>query len=216
MELNKSNKRKVVIVSCMLTFLLLASICYYLFYSFINNGATANLCKNIHCLAVLSLAEFLSISTGLFALFWVIDSLNSWKDQDAYYNSRDINLELSEYIYTCDIGIIMKIMKLPKNLPFEEMRDNLKVILPSCGVGSPISNLCYKIEHENIYYHKELKELSELVQKIIFSIRNVVDREKVSFKNIDSRIRIAIRTDVKRAKQLSDKLQDKLYDLVNR
>lgn len=200
----------------MLTFLLLASICYYLFYSFINNGATANLCKNIHCLPVLSLAEFLSISTGLFALFWVIDSLNSWKDQDAYYNSRDINLELSEYIYTCDIGIIMKIMKLPKNLPFEEMRDNLKVILPSCGVGSPISNLCYKIEHENIYYHKEFKDLSELVQKIIFSIRNVVDREKVSFKNIDSRIHIAIRNDVKRAKQLSDKLQDKLYDLVNR
>lgn len=215
MELNKSNKRKVLIVSYMLAFLLLASTSYYLFYSLINNGATVNLCKNIHCLPILSLAEFLSISTGLFALFWVIDSLNSWKDQDAYYNSRDINLELREYIYTCDIGIIMKIMKLPKNLSFEEMRDNLKAILPSWGIGSPISNLCYKIEHENIYYHKEFKELSALVQEIIFSMGNVVNREKVSFKNIDSRIHIAIRNDVKRAKQLNDKLQDKLYDLVN-
>jgi len=45
---------------------------------------------------------------------------------------------------------------------------------------------------------------------------SVVDKEKMSFKNIDSRIHIAIRDDVKRAKQLSDKLQDKLYDLVNR
>lgn len=199
-----------------LGFLFLSSLVYYWFYSYINNGATVELCQNIHCVPILSLAEFLSISTGLLALFWVVDSLNSWKDQDAYYNSRDINFELKEYIYACNVGIIMKINKLPKNLTFDEMRDNLKVIIPSWGIGSPISKLCYKIEHENIYYHKEFKELSDLVQKIILSMGSVVDKEKMSFKNIDSRIHIAIRDDVKRAKQLSDKLQDKLYDLVNR
>lgn len=198
-----------------LGFLFLASICYYGFYSFINNGATINLCQNINCIPILSLPEFLSISTALLGLFWVIDSLNSWKNQDAYYNSRDINLELREFIYTCDISIIIEIMELPKDVSLEEMRSNLKIILPTPGIDSPISNLCHKIEYENIYYREEFRELSGLVERVISSMWDVVNREKKDFKNIGSRIHIATRNDLRRAKQLNDELHDKLYRLVN-
>lgn len=196
-------------------FLILASIFYYLFYSLISNGYTVNYCQNINCIEILSLAEFLSISTALLGLFWVIDSLNSWKDQDAYYNSRDINLELKKFIYTCDNSIITEIMKLPKSMTFDEMSSNLKRILPASGIGSPISNLCHKIEYENICYREEFKELSKLVNKIISSIWNTIERENNNFENIDSRIEHATRDDLSHAKKLSDKLQDKLYGLIN-
>lgn len=213
--MKKSNKRKLVIAGYILGFLFLTSTCYYGFYSYISNGATVNLCQNINCIPILSLPEFLSISTALLGLFWVVDSLNSWKDQDAYYNSRDISLELKEIIYTCEISIIIEIMKLPDNMSLEEMRSNLKITLPTLGIGSPISNLCHKVEYENIYYREEFRELSGLVERVIFSMWDAVDREKNDFKNIESKIQIATRNDLIRAKQMNDKLNDKLYGLVN-
>lgn len=196
-------------------FVFLTSVCYYLFYSFINNGATVNLCQSINCIEILSLAEFLSISIALLGIFWVVDSLNSWKDQDAYYSSRDINLELKEFIYTCENSVIIKIMELPKSLSFDEMSSNLKRILPASGIRSPISNLRHKIEYENIYYREEFKELSKLVHKIISSMWNTIEQEKNDFENIESRIDRATRDDLSRAKKLSDKLQDNLYGLID-
>lgn len=198
-----------------LGFLFLSSICYYGFYLFINNGTTINLCQKIDCIPVLSLPEFLSISIALLGLFWVIDSLNAWKDQDAYYNSRDINLELREFIYNCEVSAIIEIMELPKSLTLDEMSSNLKSILPASGIGSPISNLRHKIDYENIYYREEFQELSKLVDKIISSMWNTIERENNDFKNIGSRVSIATRNDLSCAKKLSDKLQEKLYGLID-
>lgn len=107
-------------------------------------------------------------------------------------------------------------MELPKSLNSDEMSSKLKSILPASGIGSPISNLRHKINYENIYYREEFKELSELIDRIISSMWNTIEREKNDFKNIDSRIIIATRNDLRCAKQLSDKLQDNLYGLIDK
>lgn len=215
-KLKKSDKRKLVIALRIVGFLLLSSICYYLLYSYIQNKGTTSLCQNTICIPIISLAEFLSISTAVLGLFWVIDSLNAWKDQDAYYNSKDIDLELRELIYNCEIRAIIKIMDLPNTLTFDEISSNIKSILPAIGIGSPISNLRHKIEYENIYYREEFKELSRLVDKIISSMWKTIEHERNDFKNIDSRISIATRNDLDCAKKLSNKLQDKLYGLIDK
>lgn len=108
-ELRKSDKRKLMIVLGIILFLLPSSILYYLLYSFIQNDGTTSWCQNTICIPIISLAEFLSISTALLGLFWVIDSLNAWKDQDAYYNSRDINLELRNLFTIVKLAQLLKL-----------------------------------------------------------------------------------------------------------
>lgn len=172
------------------------------------------MCQKFICLPVLSLPEFLSTVIGLLGLFLVIDSLDSWKNQDAYYNSRDINLELEELINQCDFKIILQIMKIPSDLPFEEKRDKIKSILPSHGIGSSIDNLHNKIKYENVFYREEFINLVETMEKVISSIWEEVASEKSSFNNFDSRVHKVTRNQLRDAKKLHQKLQDKLYDLI--
>lgn len=212
--MKNSDKRKLKTISLILGIPLLSIIFYYLLYSYINNGGAEIMCQKFICIPILSLSEFLSIVIGLLGLYLVIDSLDSWKNQDAYYNSRDINLELNKLISICEFGIIIQIMELPQELPFEEKQNKIKSILPGYGIGSPISNLHHKIEYENIYYREEFNNLVVILERIISSIWNEVTKEKKDLKNIDHSIHVATRNQLCEAKELSRKLQDKLHDLI--
>ena len=172
------------------------------------------MCQEFICIPILSLPEFLSIVIGLLGLFLVIDSLDSWKNQDAYYNSRDIHLELKEIINKCDFEIIIQIIEIPENLPFMEKRNKIESMLPINGIGSPISRIQHKIEYENIFYREEFNNLIVIIDEIVSLIWGVVNTEKKDFKNIDSRIHIATRNQLCEAKNLSQKLQNKLYELI--
>ena len=213
--MKRSTERKLLTAGYIFGFLLLSLLAYYWFYSYINNGSTIASCKKNHCIPILSLAEFLSISISLLALFWVIDSLNSWKDQDAYYNSREVNFELKEFIYNCETSIIIKLQQLPKDLPLEDTLKEIKSILPASGIGSPISNLCHKISYENIYHRQELIEISKLVERSINSMWRLVESEKIDFKNIADRINVVSRDDLVCACELNNKVRDELCRLIN-
>lgn len=194
--------------------LLISTIFYYFYYSFISNDGTESMCKNIICIPILSFPEFLTIITGVIGIVLVIESLRSWKDQDAYNNSMDINLKLSEYIHDIDISIIIKIMNLDKNLSLNEKKNEIKNIIPVSGIGSPISNLCCKIGYENIYYRDDFNELSKIIEKMISSIWDIVDKENNDFQNIDFLIQRATRDNLKEAVKLNEKLRSKLHDLI--
>lgn len=52
---------------------------YYLFYA-LNENKLSNICQQFICFEILSLAEFLGILTAWISLYFVIRSLESWKD----------------------------------------------------------------------------------------------------------------------------------------
>lgn len=57
----------------------LLSVMYYLFYA-LNTNTLTQYCKKYICFEILSYAEFLSCSIGLISLYFVLKSLESWKD----------------------------------------------------------------------------------------------------------------------------------------
>ena len=173
------------------------------------------MCNSIHCIQIISLAEFLSITIAIIGLFWVIDSLDSWKNQDAYYTSRDVSIEISELIFECDIGIFLKIEELPTNLSVDELRNNFKEIIPNSGIGSHISNLCNKIENENIYYKEDFMEIAKLLESSISKMWDVIENPQNNFHNIDSRLKIDTRNKLETAKTLNRELHNKLNKLIS-
>jgi hypothetical protein len=62
-----------------LILIILLSGIYYLFYAFNINTFTQD-CKKYICFEILSYAEFLSCSIALISLYFVLKSLESWKD----------------------------------------------------------------------------------------------------------------------------------------
>lgn len=174
------------------------------------------MCSSIHCIQIISLAEFLSITIAVIGLYWVIDSLDSWKNQDAYYTSRDVSIEINELIYVCDIGIFLKINGLPTDLSVDELRNKLKEIIPNSGIGSHISNLCSKIEKENIYYKEDFMEIAKLLESSISKMWDNISNPRNNLNNIDSQLKIDTRDKLETAKTLNSELHNKLYKLISR
>lgn len=78
-------KVKVLVSVCVFSILILA---YYLLVV-TSHKYLSEFCNNFYCLEIISLGEYISILIALIGLYFVISSLNDWKQQDKYNNAKN-------------------------------------------------------------------------------------------------------------------------------
>lgn len=215
-KINQKRKRKLILQLLIILFLTIVS--YYFIYVLVTKGFTDALCLNRYCLELLDFSDFFTIILSFAGLYFIVDSLDSWKDQEAYYNSRETLGELNEIILNCEIFSIADINNYTNYKDHQEFsienRKEIKSLLPVNAINSNFDKLRSLIESRPIYHRKDFIELMGEIQKIINKMHRVVDNENISFYNIGSRINIAIRDDIPHVNALLIKLQENISKAV--
>lgn len=190
---------------------------YFLYVSVIK-GSTRVLCSNWYCLELLDFSNFFTIVLSLVGLYFIVDSLDSWKDQDAYYNSRSTLTELKEIIFNCGVASIYHINKYTTPKDHQkiniENREKFKLLLPMNMINDSLDKLESMVNNQPIHCEKDFIELMNEVRKIINKMHRIVDLEKISFHNIGSHINIAIRDDLPLVDQMLENLQSKVSETI--
>lgn len=212
-------KRKLKLVFNIFASLTISISVYYLFSFKVYENSFQNLCSKYYCLELIDFSNFCGIMLSIVGLYFVVDSLDSWKDQQAYYNSRDFLNELNNYLADCEYRSIFEVMHYISNdasnqILNEENKIKIKGFLPSIGIGSEIDKLEGKIRSSAIHFEEEFIQLHELIYSMIKNMKQTVDNQKFSYKNLDSNLHIAVRNDLIEARSMKNDLENKLSKLV--
>lgn len=212
-------KRKLKLVFNIFASLTISILVYYLFSFKVYENSFQNLCSKYYCLELIDFSNFCGIMLSIVGLYFVVDSLDSWKDQQAYYNSRDFLNELNNYLADCEYRSIFEVMHYISNdasnqILNEENKIKIKGFLPSIGIGSEIDKLEGKIRSSAIHFEEEFIQLHELIYSMIKNMKQTVDNQKISYKNLDSNLHIAVRNDLIEARSMKNELENKLSKLV--
>lgn len=212
-------KRKLKLVFNIFASLTISILVYYLFSFKVYESSFQNLCTKYYCLELIDFSNFCGIMLSIVGLYFVVDSLDSWKDQQAYYNSRDFLNELNKYLADCEYRSILEVMHYISNdasnqILNEENKIKIKGFLPSIGIGSEIDKLKGKIRSSAIHFEEEFIQLHELIYSMIKNMKQTVDNQKFSYKNLDSNLHIAVRNDLIEARSMKNELENKLSKLV--
>lgn len=212
-------KRKLKLVFNIFASLTISILVYYLFSFTVYENRFQDLCSKFYCLELIDFSNFCGIMLSIVGLYFVVDSLDSWKDQQAYYNSRDFLNELNNYLADCEYRSIFEVMHYISNdasnqILKEENKTKIKGFLPRIGIGSEFDKLEAKIKSSAVNFEEELLELYDLIYLMIKNMHQTIEKEKVTYKNVDSRLNIAVRNDLIKARSMKNELENKLSKLV--
>lgn len=212
-------KRKLKLVFNIFASLTISILVYYLFSFKVYENSFQNLCSKYYCLELIDFSNFCGIMLSIVGLYFVVDSLDSWKDQQAYYNSRDFLNELNNYLADCEYRSILEVMHYISNdasnqILNEENKIKIKGFLPSIGIGSEIDELKGKIKSSAIHFEEEFLKLHDLIYLMIKNMHQAIEKEKFSYKNFDSRLVMAVRNNLIEARSMKNELEKKLSKVV--
>ena len=171
---------------------------YYFFMVAILKGMMNDFCQKKYCFDLLDLSDYLSISLALVGLVFVVKSLDSWKEQDKFFNARNLCNKLTSLKDLCDIQLLILIDQKEhevRSLPLEEQRKALLNIffeIQLFRLSEEISNI---LRHSNYLYKEDFNGIYSELNTKIHAMYNIIENEKKSFKNIQAVLHIAIRNE---------------------
>lgn len=171
---------------------------YYLLMVAILKGMMNDFCQRKYCFDLLDLSDYLSISMALVGLVFVVKSLDSWKEQDKFFNARNLCNKLTTLKDLCDIQFLILIDQKERevsSLPLEEQREALLKIffeMKLFGLSEEISKI---LMHSNYFYKEDFNEIYSELNRKIHAMYNIIENEKKSFKNIQTVLHRAIRNE---------------------
>ena len=132
---------------------LLVPVVYYFIYAFVDLYLS-QLCKTYICFEFPPFADVLAIWVALIGLYFVVTSLEAWKNQDKYQTAKNNIRKIH------DILDMIKIFN-------QEMKNLNGMIKKDCSIGSKfVMNEDKDIEYQNAYrfqqYEQYLNELKIL------------------------------------------------------
>ena len=158
-------------------------IAYYYLYSFVEL-ASNNLCQKYICFEFPSLAEVLAIYVAIIGLYFVVTSLDAWKQQDKYYNTK----KSMEYITQINRGIFLISRKLNDFYPIETavlsheelnfIKSEFKTIFKDTGIFEHYNNLDRHNYSNNLLFETEVLSISNKLSKIIFKLNQDINELK--------------------------------------
>lgn len=151
-----------------LILIILLSVMYYLFYAW-NTNTLTQYCKKYICFEILSYAEFLSCLIALISLYFVLKSLESWKDSYKFQRAIEALSKFEELRIIGDkyLGIIYELnTKLQRTnhndlIGSFDLEENLyREKLDALNHYEKIVNIEHWLNRDtNITYYKDFKSL---------------------------------------------------------
>jgi hypothetical protein len=158
------------------------SVIYYLFYA-LNANTLTQYCKKYICFEILSYAEFLSCSIALISLYFVLKSLESWKDSYKFERAIEALSKFEELKMIGDRYLLIlyeldtKLQKinyddLIGSFYLEENLYRYKEKLEALNYYENIVNLEHWLNRDkNMAYYKDFKALFNAFQAILSCTR---------------------------------------------
>lgn len=187
--------KKIVIAIIVMIFLILG---YYLLMVGISKGLMNDFCHERYCLDFLDLSDYLAISIASIGLVYVIRSLDSWKEQDKFFNARNLCNKLTSLKDLCDIELLILIDQKERevsSLSLEEQRKALLNIFFEIQLFRLSGEISQILIHSNYFYKKDFNDIHNELDRKIHAMYRIIENEEKSFKNIQTVLHRAIRNE---------------------
>ena len=187
---------KKILIGLVVMILLIFS--YYLLMVAILKGMMNDFCQKKYCFDLLDLSNYLSISIALVGLVFVVKSLDSWKEQDKFFNARNLCNKLTTLKDLCDIQLLILIDQKEREVssfPLEEQRKALLNIFFEMQLFRLSEEISKILMHSNYFYKEDFNGIYSELNRKIHDMYNIIENEKKSFKNIQTVLHQAIRNE---------------------
>lgn len=195
--------------------LLFLTVLYYLFYAF-NENRLSNYCNSFICFEILSLAEFLGLLTAWISLFFVVSSLESWKNAYKFQRAK-LSIENFSELLLISNRYFMYLNKLSNTIQrkkeseligsfyFEEEEFNENIAELDVAYHQ-IQLQMWLDQDRNIKYYDDFKTLLSQFSMMIFNIEQAVSHAHLSESNYGDQY--ATENDLERRKKSVGKIKD--------
>lgn len=207
--------KKIVVAICLMFFLILV---YYLLMVGISKGFMNDFCHERYCFDFLDLSDFLAISIALIGLVYVIRSLDSWKEQDKFFNARNLCNQLKSLKRLCEVDLLCLINQKEQeilSLPLEKQREALLKIFFELQLFVLSDEISKSLINSNYLYTNDFKEIYSKLNKKLHAMYNMIENEKKSFKNIHGFLHISIRDEFEKLGTELSKINKELNKKAN-
>ena len=193
------------------------SIFYYLFYAW-NETTLTNHCQKNICFEILSFAEFLALLTAWISLYFVLKSLESWKDSYKFQKAIEAMQKFHELKPICDqyLSIFYKLSNqlglineynLNSSFYLEEKEYDEK--FEDLDISKKIIDFEYWLDlDKNIKYYNNFKKLLNEFNTMIMSAQTTIKEAHLSESNYG--LDDASESDIAKRKESLEKIKQAL------
>lgn len=210
------------------------TIAYYYAYSFVELYVS-KLCDKYVCFEFPPYADFLAVWTAIIGLYFVVTSLDAWKQQDKYNNSKNRIALLNDLKHKIEFDFGLKICSFYETNQGENEKKVLRMglerdyIISSFNAYLEDTNILEdvrKLDRENYYtknclYQNDFDKVIELAYKYIWGCCNEIrklnlteDDTKESYQNSLTQIYKRHRNHEYYFKKSLNELNDKLNKFI--
>jgi len=181
-------------------------------------GMMNDFCQKKYCFDLLDLSDYLSISIALVGLVFVVKSLDSWKEQDKFFNARNLCNKLTTLIGLCDIQLLILIDRKERevsSLPLEEQKKALLHVFFELQLFRLIEEIHKILKHSNYFYKEDFHEIYSELNKKIHAMYNIIENEKTGFKNTQTALHRATRNEFQELNKKLSNINQRLDKKAN-
>lgn len=187
---------------------------YYLFMVVVSKGWMNSWCQKKYCLDLLSLGEYLSISIAAIGLVFVVQSLEGWKEQDKFFNARNICNQLINFQKLCELDLLLLIDQKKSEMDLlvslKEQKKFLQRAFFELELFKIDRELGEKLQQSNCLYKNELKDAYKILNKCLHKMYSNIENQENNFKNIQSFLHRNIRDEMKEVSNTLHEINENL------
>lgn len=187
---------------------------YYLFMVGVSKEWINSWCQKKYCLDLLSLGEYLSISIAAIGLVFVVQSLDGWKEQDKFFNARNICNQLMNFQTLCELDLLLLIDQKQNEMDLLASLKEQKKILQRAFFELELfkidRELGEKLQQSNYLYKNELKDAYKILNKCLHKMYSNIENQENNFKNIQSFLNRNIRDEMKEVSSTLHEINENL------